>query len=426
MSLRKAATLVGVNLVVFLVLAELLSLAAYAWETGALYFTHSPNRPPLDTSERLEKHRLHPYFGYIWRPNERIAARRNNHGFVSPVDYPFDTDRIVVGIFGGSLAANLAAYEAKHDVLRPRLAEHLDRSADELQVLNFAQAGYKQPQQLLVATYFRALGQKLDLAINLDGFNELTLGTSNALSGWHFAMPSLSHVGPLRDVVGFTGSSSDGLLRMAKIRQAWDGFAMHYERAWSRKGWETHLASGFLYNWLQCKVHLRTYQKTFDEHMKALENAGDSRSWLYLEPIGKIEEDDQPARDEAMNQAVAFWTRAGRDFHRLQSSGGDAYLQVLQPNQYFPTERVFSAEEKAIAFSDASPFAPFVPPGYPRLEAALEGLQESGIQAWSATRLYDDIADPVYRDDCCHLNDLGHQLLAEKLADLAADALAPE
>ncbi|MDA8019343.1 MAG: hypothetical protein MPN21_18025 [Thermoanaerobaculia bacterium] len=224
MGLRRKAAVVAVNLALFLLLAEVVSLGAYAWQTGALYYTHEPDRSVPKSSERVDDFRLHPYFGYVWRPWLRVHPQRNNHGFVSPHDYPLATSRTVIGIFGGSLAANLATYDAEHDVLRPRLARRLGREPDELQVLNFAQAGYKQPQQLLVATYFRALGQRLDLAINLDGFNEVTLATANALDGWHLAMPSLSHIGPLHNVVEFTGSSSDALSRMVKIRKAWDGF----------------------------------------------------------------------------------------------------------------------------------------------------------------------------------------------------------
>lgn len=424
MKLRRAATIVGVNLLVFLVLAEVFSLGAYAWETGALYYTHEPDRPTPDSSERLDKHRIHPYFGYIWKPNVATAPQWNNHGFVSRVDYPVATDRSVVAIFGGSLAANLAIFESEHGVLRSRLAASLGRSPDDFLILNFAQAGYKQPQQLLVATYFRTLGQRLDLALNVDGFNELTLGTTNALSGWQTPMPSLSHIGPLREVVGFTGSTTEGFLRMAKIRGSWDAFTYRYERAWSRTGWETTTASGFLFNWLLCKVHLMRYQRTFEEHVTALESEAESRSWLYLERGPEIPQDDEAKQSEAMDRAVALWDRAARDFHRLQTAAGDDYLHVLQPNQYHATDRVFSPEEQAVAFSENSPFAPFVPPGYPRLEAALEALREDGVPAWSATRLFDDIAEPVYRDDCCHLNDLGHRLLAEKLADLAAEELS--
>ena len=423
--LRRAATVIAVNVVVFLALAEIVSLCAYAWETGALYYVHQPDRPTPRSTESLDKHRIHPYFGYVWRPFLSVKPRRNNHGFVSAVDYPHATEREVIGIFGGSLAANLATYEAAEGVLKTGLADRLGKSPEDFEVLNFAQAGYKQPQQLLVATYFRALGQPLDLAINLDGFNELTLGTINALSDWQIAMPSRSHFGPLRDVVSFRESSSQGLQRMVTIRRHWNQFTYHHNRAWSRAGWETSAASGFLYNWLLCKFHLTRYQRTFQQHRMASAAGGDSASWLYVERGRAVtKEDDEEYRDEVATHAVALWARAARDFHRLQTAAGDGFLQVLQPNQYHATDRVFPPEEQAIAFSEHSPFAPFVPQGYPRLEASLDELRADGVRAWSATRLFDDVTEPVYRDDCCHLNDLGHRILAEKLAELAAAELA--
>lgn len=431
MTLGRKAVVVAVNLLVFLLLAEVVSLCAYAWETGTLYYMDRPDRALPETPERLEKHRIHPYFGYVWRPGASVQrpetqfrGRRNNHGFVSQVDYPYLTDQTVVGIFGGSLAANLALYEAEFGVLRENLAVHLGLQLEELQILNFAQPGYKQPQQLLVATYFRTLGQKLDLAICLDGFNEVALAGFNARAALHPAMPSVSHIGPLRDAVDFDGSS-DALIRMARVREAWDRFAYRFHRAWRRTGWETRTATGFLFNWVVYKFHEGRYQRSLESHRDALlsETVTTSDSWLYLEPGERLPQGNGPERDALIAEAVDIWARASREFHRLQTANGDAFLQVLQPNQYYDTGRVASEEERQIAFSDRSPFGPWVPPSYPRFEAMLDEMRAAGIHAWSASRLYDDVAEPVYRDSCCHLNDLGNRLLAERLAELAAEAL---
>jgi hypothetical protein len=43
----------------------------------------------------------------------------------------------------------------------------------EIVLLNFGSGGFRQPQQLLILTYFFLIGQRLDLVINLDGFNEV-------------------------------------------------------------------------------------------------------------------------------------------------------------------------------------------------------------------------------------------------------------
>ena len=41
-------------------------------------------------------------------------------------------------------------------------------------ILNFAADAVKQPQQLIYLNYFLGLGQKFDLVINIDGFNDVT------------------------------------------------------------------------------------------------------------------------------------------------------------------------------------------------------------------------------------------------------------
>lgn len=61
-------------------------------------------------------------------------------------------------------------------------------------LLNFAQGGFKQPQQLLTMTYFLALGQESDFIINLNGVNEIVLAHINHSRGLHAVMPSSHHL----------------------------------------------------------------------------------------------------------------------------------------------------------------------------------------------------------------------------------------
>ena len=54
--------------------------------------------------------------------------------------------------------------------------------------------GYKQPQQLLVPTYFLSIGQVFDLVVNIDGFNEVALSSVNHQRGLDISMPSAMHL----------------------------------------------------------------------------------------------------------------------------------------------------------------------------------------------------------------------------------------
>jgi hypothetical protein len=426
--LPRALRVVAVNLAFMLALAELVALAGYFYRTGELYYLAPPSgrSVPLDLQGDVGQYRLHPYFGFVNRPSAP-ALNTNNYGFVSGHDYPYERRRpeeYVVGLFGGSVAAALARFEAEHGVLAPLLAETLGRLPSgrprEVTVLNFAHAGYKQPQQLLVYDYFRALGLELDLVVNVDGFNEIALAGRNVDSGVAAEMPSFDHLGALADVAGRM-SGLDSLERMLAARVEWRKFARTFNRAWSGDGWELRLASGFLADFLVYKYHLRRYRAAVGRAAVGEHEAAerDGESWLALAA--------PPGRGASeLERAVAVWARASELLGRAQEDAGGAYLHAIQPNQYHATVRVFGAEERAVAFSDASPFAEHVRRGYPRLAAEIEPLSRRGVHVVSLLALFDGVPEPVYTDDCCHYNDAGQRLLAEAIARAFARGAHPD
>ena len=429
-SVSRVARIVAFNLALMLLLTELVALAAYGWETGSLYYLTPPSgrSVSVDPTGGVEKYRLHPYFGFTNRPS---ATRRsvvgeltsepghaNNHGFVSSYDYPYERrhdDEFVVGLFGGSVAANLAVFEQKRRILATRLERVLGLPAGRVTVLNFAVGGYKQPQQWLTYAYFRALGQRLDAVINIDGFNELALAGRNRDSGIELSMPSFDHLKALRDVTG-DASSLRSVERMMAIRDAWRKFAITFNRAWAGESWELTLASGFLVNFLVYKFHLRRHQQWLQEHVD--ETGGDGQNaWLTLEPA------PSEVDEAAVERALALWTESSVLIDRAQEADDGLYLHFLQPNQYFDTGRVFSEEERAIAFSSESAFAEYIRHDYARWVAGIDSLRARGLPAYNLVHLYDSVAEPIYRDDCCHFNDRGQRLLAEAIAERVVDAL---
>ena len=51
-------------------------------------------------------------------------------------------------------------------------------------------------------------------------------------------------------------------------------------------------------------------------------------------------------------------------------------------------------------------------------------LAEAGIDFWDATGVLDTEPGVVYADDCCHLNQRGTDLVADRLADRIGERLA--
>ena len=136
---------------------------------------------------------LHPYQGFVQNPDGAGDPEHHpvsEYGFVdrAPPIHQRAEDRLIVGIFGGSVAEvfGLQGTPALEAGLRslPELAEH------EVVFVRAGLSGYKQPQQLITLTYLLSLGAQFDLVINLDGFNEVALyPTRNALQDWPITSP---------------------------------------------------------------------------------------------------------------------------------------------------------------------------------------------------------------------------------------------
>jgi len=95
-----------------------------------------------------------------------------------------------VGIFGGSVAQRYYQNDLEEQLLVKALQALPQLRNKRIVVLSFAHESYKQPQQLAVLTYFLSTGQELDLAINIDGFNETAIAYVNAKQGFDPTFPS--------------------------------------------------------------------------------------------------------------------------------------------------------------------------------------------------------------------------------------------
>ena len=414
--MKRALALVVVNIAVFCVLAELLALGIFYYEHGWLFYL-DPYRPTLariqeGSGDALTPVGLHPYFGPTHRPgipfdlpaemrtgeaDEAVAT--NNFGFPSRVNYPSSktSDRqFVIGIFGGSVGAYFCRLGAA------RLEESLRRSGAfnnrEPVTLCFSHEGYKQPQQLLVLSYFLSIGQPFDLVINIDGFNEVALGRINDQYGWDISMPSHERLDPLVNLVNqatLTPAKLESLARIVRSRPQLNDIADRSNR--------TRLAS--------VEFVLRHYYDVLrrrDERervrFEALPSNPPANSPIHITP--KV----RPRSGSAVYEDIAAnWRNASLLMQQLLAARSIAYLHVLQPNQYYST-RAFTTAEKAIAFNDGSPFKEGAANGYPFLEKALEP------GALNAVHLFDAVREPVYVDDCCHYTSAGNRLLADFIA----------
>jgi hypothetical protein len=419
---RRAVFIVAVNVAIFCVLAELLSLAYYYVEHGTFFYTHRVSRARVqETAEgRLTGEALHPYFGPTHQPgfpfdipaslseagappSHRVT---NNFGFVSSYDYPFNKTRenqFIVGIFGGSVGVWFCQVGAS------RLVAELQRApvfaGKELVPLCFSHEGYKQPQQALVLAYFLSIGQPFDLVINIDGFNEVALGALNHEHGRDISMPSAQHLDPLINLIDQSTLTPEKLRVLAAISEYKERLNRLADRIES-----TRVAAVDF-------VLERYYEKTLDDYNRALgqfsnlpSNPSD-KSLVHATPEVANRDGSRLYEDIARS-----WAASSLLMNQMLAPRGVQYFHFLQPNQYY-TVRRFSAEEARIAISSDSPFKTSVERGYPALTGgSAAGALKGQVQFFDATHAFDNEPAAMYMDNCCHYTLAGNYRLADVIA----------
>lgn len=418
--LRRTLGVVLVNVIVFAVLAELLALFLFYNETGRLFYTYQKRYEPIAETQqgRLTGDGLHPYFGPTHRQgypfdipeplreNASSPARvpTNNFGFASTQNYPFaktSPKQFVIGMFGGSVGAWFCQVGAHR--LIANLQTNAFFTSREIVPLCFSHEGYKQPQQLLLLSYFLSIGQTFDLVLNIDGFNEVTLSSFNNERGLDISMPSAMHLDPLVNLVNQATLTPEKLESLAAIGQYKERINSLVERLQRNR----IAAINFVLERLH-RSATSSYQTEVARFAALPSNPSDASLILATPSVAQ--------RDalKALGDAVKNWSQASTLMHAMLAARSVPYFHVLQPNQYFTT-RTFSAEEARVARSDASPFKKAAENGYPLLLAEAADLK-SRVNLFDATGIFDRESAAVYMDDCCHYTLRGNQLLADAIA----------
>jgi hypothetical protein len=329
-------------------------------------------------------------------------ARTNNYGFLSAHDYPYAPPGprpLVVGIFGGSVAQWFALQGAPTLGAALRAAPSLrDR---DIVVLNFAAGGYKQPQQLLLYNYLLAIGQRIDVVVNIGGFNEVALAGINVAAGTAASMPSVQHMGPLAALAPLQADSAqlDALAELGSVKRR---LAAVEATTGSRP---------FALGWLAARLYARVLTRRAEALAQTLAAGAQAPSLVALAST--------PAAGDAaaaVEPAAELWRASTRLLSEAARARQARYLEVLQPNQYFGGKPM-DADEAKIARNAGSVYRPYVEAGYPKLLAAVPALRDAGVAVLDATALFGSERAPVYADDCCHYNQRGNDLLAHAIAE---------
>ena len=419
---KNILTLIAVNLAIAFICLESLSLAFYYINQKQFFYTRTKAKEKVvEDIERIGirldesiVERLHPFFGYVLKQgaftNEKLKLKVNKYGFFSLYEYPFiktNKKQFIVGVFGGSVANNFAVDEYKNQILSKKLQSYPEFADREIVVLNFGNGGYKQPQQLLILNYFLALGQELDLVLNIDGFNEVALSNLNNKAQIELGMPSVQHIQPLTNLVSNVSPEV-----MSAIVQINDN--KKQLKAGIDKLQTCQLALCHAVTSLRVKQLVNNYQQAivkYDAEVKK-SNADTANSGIVYVPKADSVLPDRAAFDKM----ASLWYESSIGMNQILSSRKIKYFHFIQPNQYYPTKRVFTAKEKEIAINKESPYIKGVKKGYPVLLSKVDDLQKARVNVFSAVNILDNTKETVYKDACCHYNSVGEEVLANYIS----------
>lgn len=399
------------NIVILFLLVEAFSLFYIYSTEQRLHYRQPPDQNLLEQvkAKELTFFRFHPYFGVIKKPGYEIHTflTANNCGFASHHDFPYvraSGSEFIVGIFGGSVAEIFANVAQDH--FRAQLKQIEEFRDRDIIILNFSRGAYKQPQQLLLLTYFLSLGQHFDLVLNLDGFNEVVLALGNAEAGIDISMPSTDHILPLISLMDnrtLTAKSVELLYRLTRCREK------------IARGTDAMNSSVFAFGYVARRVfdgrNRAQYSILLNEYSDELA-AGRSESLVCL--YADLPDTD-PGNDDT-GDAINLWKTASLEMHLISEAHGFRYVHFLQPNQYY-SKKTFTASEMERAISAGSDRQSYVAAGYPGLLEEAGNLRSSGVAVYSLVDAFDDVSDTVYTDDCCHFNRKGNYIISEKMAD---------
>ena len=320
----------------------------------------------------------------------------NNFGFEADRDYPADlpSDAYVVGLFGGSVAEFL--YAVAREDLQQELSRALGR---KVVVLNFALSAAKQPQQLDILTFFMALGQRFDLVLNLDGINEAWHPALNAQADISAGFPVYSIISPVLPEISVKASEyvvqAQRLVDLLGLLQS----VVRWNHATVNSRF-VDLVATTVFGSEEQRLHKRLMMITYEGRPKMRPRT------VTLPRFSRLFDTDDP-----VEQGLRIWMESARMMAQVAHGRGAEYIEFIQPSPHV-TKKEFTKEERAVGLPAKDEL---MSRGYARLLAKIDDLRSAGIKIHSLADLFEETREPVYVDNCCHVNVLGNRMMVDAI-----------
>ncbi len=297
-----------------------------------------------------------------------------------------------VVITGGSVAHQL------HRGKREFLLREFTKLWGPTSLSIIAAGGMKQPQHVSALLYSLSIGRNPDVIISLDGYNEGVLPLlENVPSGVQLAYPRNWAIDNIR--------TSPAYLRLAGRVASILGTRDRAHRATRVLPPQT------------AKLLTIVVDNRVDAVYRDLEKA----TAATVAEANTAERRDKALESEdskaVLEESVDIWIRASHFMKLLADVHGIRYYLFLQPNQYVAGSKPFTVNETNI-FLSAGEKGTIARMVYPMLMARGEVLRKEGMPFHDLTDVFRAVKGDLYVDDCCHVNEDGNQILAERIISI--------
>ena len=317
---------------------------------------------------------LHPYYGMAKTDWKGVDGMMTGEPLFYSISGSADQKDVVkVLILGGSVASHLSKKNnPKHnitdEIFADKLKEHFN--TDKFVVYNGAFGGGKQPQQYFKYLYLDMLGFKPDIVINLDGFNEMVLPNAENI---HYNNPA-----------AYPRAYSIAVSAIAADRSCVDKSNLLIKNTSSFPLRE-------LLNW----IYISSCDKRFNM------NEGVNPWWAKNFKKRTMEQN--------VLESIAIWREASDGLGKILKMNHIPYIHAIQPNQYVPNSKVFTEKEKKLLTYHA--YGNYIEKYYMQMQGA--GLIDDLFI--DQRYLFKNTPQTVYYDRCCHMNQLGMEMIADDI-----------
>jgi hypothetical protein len=253
-------------------------------------------------------------------------------------------------------------------------------------------------------------GAEFDLLINIDGFNDIAVPSSEyKRSGLH---PSYPRSWDFR--IGRENSPEfmDMYVRKNKLNDSAVNAARLANKRILRYSPAVNLA------WMLRHSSIQNRQAELSTELAQLKSSVRPREFM-VEELGP--EWNFTNWNEFNERSIELWMRSSFQINAVAKAQGTRYFHFLQPNQYVEGSKELTPREQKIAILKGVGYGERYRQAYPMLSEKSSWLVNNGVDYTDLSDIYSAESGNIYIDNCCHVNKKGSDLIISAVAKHIGD-----